>query len=197
MIQEAINTGNQMGGLPAEDGQPELTPKAKKDATNYQTLLNTIMHGKENRDNVVQLLASYKDPALSIPNAAMMITEQADKMGGGVPDEIKLGLSNYLVTDLAELGAAAKIWPKLSEEEMQYVYQDSVQDYISKGLKDKTIDPMTLQKESEPLMTDQQREFGEQYGQKQGIPSRPSVHGAISQMKLDSASKGQQRGGAI
>ena len=187
MIQEARDI---------ESGQ-DLPEDVKKDAVAYKTLLTKIMHGKENRDNVVQLLASYGQPELAVPNAAIMLTDQAEQVTKQkVPDELKLGLSAYLVGDLIEIGVAAKLWDKPPEEEAQNIYKDTVQDYIQRGLKNKTIDVTQLQKETEPLMSEEQKQLGLQAAQQTGVPEQLNPHGAIAQMKLDAQQEGREQGSA-
>jgi hypothetical protein len=185
MINGGINISGEVSGTNVpEVVKQEIPPGAKADAINYKTVLTKIIHGKENRDNVVNLLKSYNDPNLAVPAAALMIVKQADQVvGKPAPDDIKLGTSAFLVSDLIEIGKAAKLWPDVTEEEERYIYQDTVQDYVSLGISKGTIDPIKLQKDVDPLLTPQQREIGTQVAQQQGIPEEPNPLGIAAQQK--------------
>ena len=219
MIQQAIDITNNQAAIPTGDanlegGQGQVAPtgggyedqpgvpteipaKAMEDASALKTMLIEIMHSRENRDNVISLLASFSVPEMAVPEAANMIMNQVSQSASSpVPNEIKLGLSQFLVSDLIELGVAAKLWEMPTEEETNYIYQDTVQDAITAGLADKSIDVVELQKESEPLLSDKDRADGLAYGQKTGMPAELSPYGAIAQIEADATAKGaaQQQG---
>ncbi len=166
----------------------QLPDSVKYDAINYKTLLTKIMHSKENRANVIQALSSYSDPNLAVPAVAMMITDQADKIAGQpVPNDIKMGLSPYLVTDLIALGQASKLWGAPTEEDAKAIYQDTVQDYIQRGLADGTIDPIELQAQAEPLMPADVRKEAIEKG---GVPTQPDPRAQVAMMKQQAQKQG-------
>ena len=110
-----------------------------RDNTVYQTVLSNLMHGKENRSNVIDLLSGYSDPELAVPATALVLSDQSKKMiDQKIPDELIIGTSAFLVEDLFMLGVAAGLWENPGEEEIKNIYQDTVQDYIQRGLHDKT-----------------------------------------------------------
>lgn len=201
MIKTAIDIAQQ--GVPNQQQQgKELPPKVQREVENYRAVLTKIMHGKENRDNVLGLLRSYQQPELAVPEVANVIMDQADTiMGTKAPNEYKLGLSGYVIGDLIELGNAAKIWPKVDENEAKNIYQDTVQDYIHKGLKDKTIDPIELQASTEPLMTPQQKEIGAAHAINNGVPPEVDPRAAINfdqQKKIEQVKQQETKaGGAV
>lgn len=188
MLNEAIQitTSGQPGG-----GENQLSPQQQQETMNYKTVLTKIIHGKENRDNIVGMLNSYKQPELAVPEVSQMVMAQADQiMGKRAPNEFKLGLSCFVISDLIQLGNAAKIWPAVSEEEAKNIYQDTIQDAIHKGLKDKTIDPVELQQSAEPLMTPQQQEIGAAHAIKGGVPPQVDPRAVLNmqnQKRIDAA----------
>ena len=154
----------------ATGGGDKLTPKQQKEVAVYKTVVTKVMHGKENRDNVLNLLRSYKDPELAVPEVAKLVVQHADSlMKTKAPNEYKLGLSGYIISDLIEIGTAAKIWPPVDPDEAKAIYVDTVQDHIHQGLKDGTIDPIELQKQTEPMMNEQQKQYGMAMGQANGV----------------------------
>jgi len=159
--------------LNAETKGKELSPKMKKELEGYKTLLTKLMHSKETRGTTMKML---QGPAqVSVPMAAITINAQAEgimkEKGIDVSQDVKIMGSVLLVSDLIELGNASGKWERpIGEEEMKLIYQDTLQDYIEKGIQNGTIDPIELQQQTEPLMNQNQREVGTMLAQKGGVP---------------------------
>jgi len=163
-----------MDALQAEaQGGKDLPPKMKKELDGYKTLLNKLMHSKETRKQTMEMLKG--PPQVSVPGAALTIQGQATKImeqkGISVSQDILLMGSIFLIGDLIDLGNASGKWENpVDEEETKLIYQDTLQDYIEKGLADGTIDPIQLQQQTEPLMNQNQKEVGGAFAQRGNVP---------------------------
>lgn len=180
----------------ANGEQDKMSPELKAELQNYKTLLTKLIHSKEKRDSTLDMLKA--GPAMiSVPNAALTLNRQAEEImnqnGIQVSINTKLAGSVYLVSDLIELGNVAAEWDtQVGEQEAKEIYQDTLQDYIDKGLKDKTIDPLDLQQRAEPLMNEQQRALGTQFAKQQGIPLEPSNQQIVGNQRSMLQSGGTQ-----
>lgn len=123
----------------------------------------------------VQKMIKDGNPQMTIPGATIMVfTKFEDIMtpkNGPMPLDLKLIGGLHTFTEVAELAQAMGVLPpEISEEELQPLMKSAMQQYIQKGLKDKSIDPVELQQAVEPLMTDQEKQIGMQMGADQGVP---------------------------
>lgn len=151
----------------------DIDPKTKQQIDVYSTMLTKFIHGKETRDKVLEMLQAG-NPVDAVPPAAIAINEQAEQaMKGKVTPDVVLGASVTLVSDLIEVGIAAGLFEKPSDEDISFIYQDTLQIYIEKGLKDGSIDPVQLQRDVEPLMSDEQRKAGMAMAKETGVGDEP------------------------
>ncbi|MBV5342759.1 hypothetical protein JZU68_03790, partial [bacterium] len=78
---------------------------------------------------------------MTVPQAAMTINDQAQskitKQGGRIDTNTMFLASQYLVSDLMEIGNTFGVF-KVGQEDFKELYQDSLQMYIQRGLKDKS-----------------------------------------------------------
>jgi len=166
----------------------ELPPRLKKEMSGYKTILTKLMHSPKKQEVTMELL-SAGPPQISVPNAALTINQEAEmimeKKGIKISQASKLAGSVFLVSDLIELGNASGVFGQetVDEQEAQLIYQDTLQDYIQRGLKDKTIDPMELQQQVEPLMTQEQKAVGMKFAQGTGVPMKPTSQQVIGNQK--------------
>lgn len=160
---------------------PKIQAVIKK-AKGYETVLKNLIHGKQTRDEVIEMLKGG-DAIMSVPQAAMTINDMAmDTMekGGIKPDaSVQMVASAYLIDDLIQLGEAAGAF-KTEEGDLDHIMEDTYQMYIERGLKDKTIDPIQLQLEAEKAMTPEQMAGGLAVGHGE-VPRRPSQEAMINQ----------------
>ena len=149
-----------------------------------------LIHGEETRDSVLQTLGSNPDPGKAVPQAANMlmtrVEQQAKTRRQKLPDDVKVAAAQYMVPDLAMLGNRAGVWEQpVAEEQLPQMLQDTMQIYIRQGLKNKTIDPVQLQRDAEKLMTPEQKEMGMRFGGGE-IPPGPTP-GMLVDKKVDEA----------
>lgn len=161
----------------AANGGKDLPPKIKKELAGFKTLLTKLMHSKQTRDNTMEMLKSGP-PQISVPQAALALNQQAEdamkSRGIKISNDVKLAGSVFLVTDLIELGNAGAEWEgPVDEQEAKLIYQDTLQDYIESGVRKGELDPMELQQQTEPLLTEDQRRVGAQFAEQGGVPMQP------------------------
>ena len=166
------------GGMPPGGGGQEVDPKIQGQIDSFKSVLMKVMHSKETRGGVLDILKSSEDPFSTFPTAAVAINDMAvslmSKGGNQVSFAVQLGASEYLISDLLHLGYAAAGWDELAEEEVKSLYEDTIQIVISRGLNDGSIDPIQLQLEGQDLMTEDQRRAGDMMAKDADIPSDPS-----------------------
>lgn len=151
----------------------DIDPKTKKQIDVYSTILTKFIHGKETQKQVLDMLKAG-DPIEAIPPAAIAINEQAEKAMKTKPStDVVLGASVTLVADLIDVGMAAGLFEEPSEEDASFIFQDTLQIYIEKGLKDGSIDPIKLQRDIEPLMSPEQKAAGLAMGKQAGVGEEP------------------------
>jgi hypothetical protein len=141
----------------------------------YETVLMNILHGKKTRDQVIEVLKSNPDPYITVPQAAMTVNDMGVmtmKRGGiDVEPGVQLVASQLLLNDLFELGQASEAF-ELQEGDIEAIIEDTFQSYVERGLKDKSIDPIQLQLETQQIMTDEQAAAGAVMGHG-SVPMQP------------------------
>lgn len=152
----------------------ELSDKDQMQVDQYTQVLTELLHSPKSRDSVTDTLTASPDPFDSVPLAAMKTNDMGVNLmkqsGVDVHFGIQLAASTFLISDLLHLGYAAAGWEQLDEQEMADIYEDTVQMVIERGLEDGSIDPIQLQLETEPLMTENQKAGGNALGQQGGVP---------------------------
>lgn len=176
--QAAQAAPNGQGGLPeqisqAAVGSEEMDPKMKQQFSSYRTVVSKLMHSKKTRKEIMKILKSGP-PEMSVPQATLSVNDQAisimEKKGIKLPNDVKIMGSVFVVEDLVQVGNMGAGWEdEVDEQETQLIYQDALQDYIHRGLKDGSIDPIELQESAEKLMTPEQKEKGAMLGQQAGV----------------------------
>jgi hypothetical protein len=193
----------QAQGQPIEaQGQPpegqEWKPSKQDEA--YTSALLKAVHSKKTRKKVHDMLGSTY-PEVAVPKTALMINELVEKKAreGGKPPSLEtlLYANTMLINDLIEVGNLAEVWeqPVDTEEQVGAILQDTMQQYIQKGLKDGTIDPVELQQKVEPLMSEEHRTAANQWGQKAGVPQKAGEAAAMEQYAQQRVRKQQMLGG--
>lgn len=164
--------------------RPEDDPQAQqitKKAEGYKTMLMTLLHSKETREDVLDILRGSNDPYITVPQAAMAVNDMGvvnmERGGVKVEPAVQLASSQYLLEDLVQLGQAIG---QFQEADMEALSEDTYQIYVERGVKDGSIDPIQLQLEAEQLMTDNQLAAGTAMGAGQ-VPGRPSQQAMTEQ----------------
>jgi hypothetical protein len=181
----------------------EMDPEKQQKVDNYVLGLASLLHDKKTKSTIYDMLKSAP-PEKSIPNTANMVNQKMEgsikQKGQQIPLEIGLNANIFLVSELAMIGNEGGFF-ELNEDDVGEILKSTLQSYIHKGLKDKTIDPVELQQKMEGLLTDQERSNGIQTGQKMGIPGEAGMKTAMesyaSQREQGVMSKMQDRMSAM
>ena len=172
----------------AEGKQLQLSPKETKESEVFTTMLMDVVHNEKTTGSVQKMLAAG-DPTKSIPDTVMGVTDMATQTltqtGGQPPSAITvIQGSIYLVTDLIELGNASGVF-EVSPEQAPELLQSSLQKQVEKGVREGTIDPVELQSMVEPLLNDQEKQAGQDIGQRAGVPEGPTTGMAMDKYAND------------
>jgi len=181
MINEQMNQEEVNGYGDASMGEVDEKTKSQVDA--FSVVLMNVMHSEQMAGQTMKMLSAgqedgQSDPYLVIPKAAVTINDMAVNMmaetGEEVGFDVQLAGSSLLMNDLIQLGYANNLWPKMSQEEIAAVYEDTVQVVIERGLKDGSIDPIQLQVDAEKAMNPDQKRMGDALAQENGMEVEPS-----------------------
>jgi len=202
-VQKAYKEDNkQITGMMNQD-ETKIPEKKKKEYASYIDMLMYTIHGEKTRDGIIEMLSSDA-PERSVPATALRVNKSVEdgikKKGQKVANDTKAAGASYLVGDLVELGNTANLWDKqVNADEMKGYLQETMSKYIHTGIKEGTIDPVELQKEVEPLLTDEQRAVGDQLSQRANLPGQATSNMAVDKMIKDKLTreraKTQQGGG--
>ncbi len=162
--------------------QVELGPSQQMQIDAYNDNATLIVFSEESQDAILQSLQSGENPIDSVAKTANIIHKRMQsslEKEGEKMTEITMCLgAAHLVGELITLAEAAKLFT-LSNEERLEAYRHTLMQYFAAGLKDGSIDPVELQKTIEPLMSDEQRAFGEEQMNKNGIMKTPPPNSAM------------------
>lgn len=163
-----------------QEGAPEVPPELQHKIDVMRTATIKLLHGKDTQKPILDML-SAGPLTESVPKAALQVNDMLEKT---VKPEVDVVLANSvtLVSDLIEIADAAGIAPTPPEEEIVGIFQDTLQGYIEKGLKDGTIDPVELQAAVEPLMNGEQRGAGQEMMKAEGLPEAATQDMATEKM---------------
>ena len=193
-MQQAEEGRTPTGLLEQQGVAPEkqkIPPKLQRELDVYNTSTMQLIHSQETRGPVVDMLKSAPIEQ-SVPSTALYINEQLESKMKPSTDVV-LANSVTLVSDLLELSEAAGISAVPDEAGIKNIYQDTLQSYIEKGIKGKTIDPVELQKSVEPLMNKEQRAMGMQGANQGSLPGAPTNEMASQKMVEDAVAKEQAK----
>lgn len=163
----------------------KLGPPQEAQLEAYKDNATIVIFSKKTQPGILQSLQSGETPTDSIAKTANSINDQLEPMlekKGEKMTEITLCLgAAHLVSELIVLAEAAKLYTLNNDERLE-AFRQTIQDYFAKGLQNGTIDPVELQKNIEPLMTDKQKQFGLQAMQQHGLlktapPSQSTLKG--------------------
>ena len=125
-------------------------------------------------------MLSSAPPEQSIPETTLYlnsVVEKAfrEKSGKEPSDDVKIAGAIYAISDLSLLGNSARVWDEeVGEDQMQKLLSDTVKKYVRKGLAEGSIDPIELQKVTEPLLSPEQKELGLSLAKSLELPEAPT-----------------------
>jgi len=188
MEEQGANIGSMATQMSDPEQVGDVDPGQMRQLEDLTAMYLTLIHGEDTRDSIMKTLESQPNPADAVSATANMlftrVDAQAKKKNTKIPNEMKVAAAQYVVIDLVNLGNTAQIWEQeVPENEVPGIFGKVLQDYMRAGLKNKSIDPIQLQKDIEQLMTDEQKEQGMQFAQQAGeqIPPGPTPGMAVEQ----------------
>ncbi len=150
----------------------EMGPGQEMQLEAYKDNATILIFSEKSQPAILQSLQSAENNIESLAQTAMIIHKKLEASLSGKGEkmtEITMALgAAHLVSELVVLSEAAKLF-ELSPEERLDAYRMALRMYFESGLKDGSIDPVKLQETVEPLMNEQQREFGNQQMEQHGI----------------------------
>ena len=176
-------------------GDKAITPKMKREIEVMRTATIKLLHGKETQAGVLDMLKSGPIDQ-SLPATALRVTDMLESSMKPKAD-IVLANSVTLVSDLFEIADASGIAPTPDEESIKGIYQDTLQKYIQRGLKDGSIDPVELQKSIEPLMSDEQKNAGGGMMKQHGLPEQATSSMATDRLVKEAVAKTKNEQGLL
>lgn len=182
------------------EGNPQeqqIPPKVRQEMEAYITGLSKLMHGKESSGQIFEMLKGG-EPQKTIPATALAVNsmmEGALKQRGSPPSlDVVLAGGQFIISDLIEIGNASGIFNITTEEQIGPILQDTMQQYIEKGLDEGTIDPVELQQKAEPLMNQNDFDQGMQLAGQADIPMEPNQNTAMQSYGAKMERKGMLQG---
>lgn len=178
MVEEAPTEGQMQGedkgSVFVSQLIQDVPPEKVKQLEVAQHAIAQFIYDPRTKDKVKNMLRD-RDPQMAIPmatNAVFGMFEEMQKKGQKrpMPLEIRLALGVSTFKEILDVGAGLGIIPKMDLEEAQPMLKAAMQQYIQKGLKDKTIDPIELQEKINPLMTEEEGKQGMEAGAQYGVP---------------------------
>jgi len=127
----------------------------------------------------VQKMLQSGPPEMTIPAVTNQLMGRFEDImrpkNGEMSLDMKLGVGVMAFTEVSTLASAMGMIPKkLTDDQTSGLLKDTMQQYIQRGLKEKTIDPIELQLAVEPLLTPEEQMMARQSGQAMGVPGKPT-----------------------
>lgn len=159
----------------------EESPEDSKKTDVYLAGLSELLYSKDTSQKIFEGLKAAS-PEKSIPMSAITLNsrmeEELTKKGSPPSLSTKVNANLFLVSELTEMGNAGGAF-NINQDQMVGIFQETLKQYIHKGIKNKTIDPIELQQVMEGLMSDEQKQQGMALAQQSGVPEEPGVSHAM------------------
>jgi len=141
---------------------------------NMTAALTDMLYDPKTKGSVQKML-SDGPPDVTVPGTVNTVFKRfEDMMGqknGPMPLDLKLPVGVSLFKEVLELGVGMGVLPQgMNIESSGDLLKATMEQYIKAGLKDKSIDPIELQQQVEPLMTDNDKQIGNRMGRESGVP---------------------------
>ena len=164
-------------GLAQNMSEPQkVSPEKQAQLKNIQAMITDMLYHPQTKDSVQAMLKS-SEPHIAIPGATNAIFQKFEdmvtqKQGKPMPLDMRLTAGVAMFSEVMELGEDMGIVPEdLPEENVGDLLRETMQQYIQKGLKTKSIDPIELQQQVEPLLSEEEKHIGMVMGQNSGTPA--------------------------
>ena len=169
---------------------PEQDQKMGKQLETINAAMMDMMYDPKTKRSIQKSLKDVP-PEESIPSVTNMLMSRFEDImkpkNGEMSLDMKLGVGVMTFTEVTTLAATMGVIPEeLPEQQNQELLTKTMQQYIQRGLKEKTIDPVELQMAVEPLLTPEEQALGRQTGQGLEVPGQPTQQMGNAQM-MDAA----------
>lgn len=170
--------GQHMLQLLEGEGIQEADPAMLEQLDSINGAMVDMMYNPKTKASVQKMLKSGP-PEMAIPATTNMLMQRFEDImtpkNGPMDLQMKLGVGVMTFSEVQELAQQMGVIPKeLNEQQMQGMLQATIQQYIQKGLKEKTIDPIELQLQVEPLLTPEEQAMGRGMSSETGTPQGPT-----------------------
>jgi len=195
VVQDDPQATSQVEGELVNEEAAEIGPAQQMQIDAYSDNATLVVFSEQSQPAILQSLQTGENPIDSIAKTANLIHKRLQsslEKEGEKMTEITMCLgAAHLVAELIVLAEAAKLFTLENKDRLE-AYRHTLMQYFAAGLKDGSIDPVELQKTIEPLMSDEQRAFGEQQMQQSGIMKTPPPSRGMNSMPQQ-----QQAGGIL
>jgi len=141
----------------------QLTPEEVAQLDAYADNATNLIFSEKTQPAILQQLQARKNPVENVAYTAnhvhKILFDGLTKNGESMTDKTMFLGATHVVSELHLLAEAAGLFT-LSNEEKLNAFQYTLLIYFKEGMESGKIDPVELQKELEPLMTDEQRQYG-------------------------------------
>lgn len=160
----------------------EISPAQQMQIDAYSDNATMVIFSGESQDAILQSLQTGKNPMDAVAKTANIINKRLQESlqkEGEQMTEITLCLgAAHMVSELVVLADAAGLF-KMTVEQRAEAYRQTLMQYFAAGLKDGSIDPVELQKTIEPLMSQEQRQAGQDFADKSGMMKTPPANSGM------------------
>lgn len=162
--QEQAQGLNSYSKLAAGLEEKPPSPEKQKQINMVNSMLTDMVYHEDAKASVQSML-KQGPPEMTIPKVVntlfMKFEDMTAEKKGPIPLDIKLVAGVHLFSEVLELAESMGIVREdLSPDQLQPMLKASIQEYIQRGLKEGSIDPIELQERVEPLLSDEEREIG-------------------------------------
>ena len=165
-----------------------VPPEQREQLEMINGMMTDMIYNPKTKEAVQGMLTDVP-PEQGIPRAVNMIMTQFEnftrQQSGELPLEMKFASGMNAFGEITEMAQAMGKLPKdMTEEQTEPLLKATMEQYVMKGLKDKTIDPIELQLKVEPLLTPEEQLMGRQMGDQYGVPGQPTQQMANENMMM-------------
>jgi len=197
VVQDDPQATSQVEGELVNEEAAEIGPAQQMQIDAYSDNATLVVFSEQSQPAILQSLQAGENPIDSVAKTANLIHKRLQsslEKEGEKMTEITMCLgAAHLVAELIVLAEAAKLFTLENKDRLE-AYRHTLMQYFAAGLKDGSIDPVELQKTIEPLMSDEQRAFGEQQMNQSGIMKTAPPSGGMNSMPQQQP---QQAGGIL
>ena len=153
----------------------DVSPEKQAQVKNVQDMMTDMVYHPDTKASIQSMLKAAP-PEQSVPTTVNTVFMKFEDMATQknkkpMPLDMRLAGGVHLFSEVMEIGEALGVIPEdMQPDAMQPLLKDTMQMYIQKGLKTGSIDPIELQQQIEPLLTDDEMAVGLTLGEGQGVP---------------------------